>query len=49
MADGTFARVAIEGGRSGRLVAVRAGGLVGVAIEGFGYELGGVFPGDDFG
>jgi len=31
------------------LVAVRAGGLVGVAIEGFGYELGGIFPGDDFG
>jgi len=33
MADGTFARVAIEGGGSGRLVAVRAGGLVGAAIE----------------
>jgi hypothetical protein len=49
MADGTFARVAIEGGGCGRLVAVRAGGLVGVAMEGFGYELGGVSPGDDLG
>jgi len=49
MADGAFARVAIESGQTGIFVAVGAGGFVLVAVEGLGDKLGGVSAGDDFG
>jgi hypothetical protein len=47
MANGAFARVAIESGRTEIFVAVGAGGFVGVAVEGFGDKVGSVSAGDD--
>lgn len=48
-ADGAFARVALEIGESGRFLAVRTGGFVGVTVEGIGDVLCGAFAGNDFG
>jgi hypothetical protein len=49
MADGAFAGVAFESGEIRRFVAMGSGGSVGVAVKGFGDEVGGVSAGDDFG
>ena len=48
VADVAFAGVAFEVGEAERFVAVRARGIIGVAIQGFGDELGGVSAGDEF-
>ena len=49
MADGAFAGVALGSREFRRSVAVGAGGFLGVEVESFGDEFGGVCAGDDFG